>query len=91
MVFGGKVIGVLNCAKTTKGAHFTPGDLEFLSILSGQAAVAIENARLFRTIQRQKLQIEKLLQRVIQPQENERKRVAADIHDDVAQQMVAAL
>jgi transcriptional regulator with GAF, ATPase, and Fis domain len=75
IVFEDRVIGVLNCAKTKEGALFTSSDLEFLSILNSQAAIAIENVRLFKNIQRQKLQLRKLLGQITLAQENERKRV----------------
>lgn len=45
-----KVIGVLNLTKTTEGSKFTNSDLEFVSILAGQAATAIENARLYENL-----------------------------------------
>jgi len=46
-----RVIGVLNLAKLG-GTPFAEGDLEMASILSGQAAIAIENARLFEQLER---------------------------------------
>ncbi|RME87383.1 MAG: response regulator [Planctomycetota bacterium] len=45
-----QVIGVLNLTKTSKGSQFTRSDLEFVSILAGQAATAIENARLYENL-----------------------------------------
>jgi len=46
-----KVVGVLNVSKTRETSPFNEGDLEFLSVLGSQAAVAIENAHLFGEIQ----------------------------------------
>jgi len=46
-----RVIGVLNLAKLG-GPLFTEGDLEMASILCGQAAIAIENARLYAEVNR---------------------------------------
>jgi len=46
-----RVIGVLNLAKLG-GPPFTEGDLEMVSILCGQAAIAIENARLYAEVNR---------------------------------------
>jgi PAS domain S-box-containing protein len=48
-----KVIGVLNLSKLGEGPAFTQGDLEFISILGGKAAIAIENARLYEEAQRE--------------------------------------
>ncbi len=46
-----RAIGVLVLAKVAQGDLFAPSDVELLSVLSGQAAIAIENARLFEEIQ----------------------------------------
>ncbi|MGA9351527.1 MAG: ATP-binding protein [Anaerolineae bacterium] len=48
-----KVVGVLNLSKLEEGPAFTQGDLEFISILGGEAAIAIENARLYEAAQRE--------------------------------------
>jgi PAS domain S-box-containing protein len=48
-----KVVGVLNLSKLREGPAFTQGDLEFISILGGEAAIAIENARLYEAAQRE--------------------------------------
>lgn len=45
-------LGVLGVFRTTEGAAFNSGDPTLLTVLSGQAAIAIENARLFQEIQR---------------------------------------
>lgn len=46
-----RVIGVLNVSQKVGGGNFSEEDLEFLTTLAGQAAVAIENARLYRRLQ----------------------------------------
>lgn len=52
LLMKGRVIGVLIVFKMGSGRAFSLGDAELLSVLSGQAAIAIENARLFEDIQR---------------------------------------
>ena len=44
----GQVIGVLNALNKAKGQSFDEDDVNVLTILTAQAAVAIENARLFQ-------------------------------------------
>lgn len=44
----GKVIGVLETLNKSKGQPFTDEDKDTLMVLAGQAAIAIENARLFQ-------------------------------------------
>jgi PAS domain S-box-containing protein len=57
-----KVVGVLNLSKLGEGPAFTQGDLEFVSILGGEAAIAIENARLFREAIEEKGKTETILE-----------------------------
>jgi len=89
LVVKGRVIGVLRSSKT-KGAPFCCSDLEFLSILCGQAAIAIENARLFSGVKAHQIRAEQLLKQATLAQEDERQRISLEIHDGAAQWMVAA-
>jgi len=86
-----KAIGAIAALKTGRGARFTPASVEFLSILAKQAATATENANLFKSVERQRQEVETLLERAVQSQENERKRVAVEIHDGIGQQLVGIL
>ncbi len=49
---GGTRLGIIQAANKTNGADFTPDDARVLSIFAGQAAVLIDNARLYREMQR---------------------------------------
>jgi len=89
LIVKGRVIGVLRGSKT-KGAPFNSSDLEFLSILCGQVAIAIENARLFSGVKSQQVRVEQLLKKATLAQEDERQRISLEIHDGAAQWMVAA-
>ncbi|NIO68004.1 MAG: GAF domain-containing protein [Anaerolineae bacterium] len=69
MMVGERVIGVLNICDPRDGAVITDHDLDLLSIMANQAAVAIENAQLYSlTDKRFQERIEKLtaLQRISQ-------------------------
>jgi len=46
-----RVLGVINVNKKLNGQPFTPGDLKTLSILANQAAVSLENTKLFSSLQ----------------------------------------
>ena len=90
LVINGDVIGAMNHIKAGKGARFESSDLSFASILGWWSTMAIENARLFGRVQKQHLHVEELLHEISLAQENERRRVAIQIHDGVAQWMVGA-
>jgi signal transduction histidine kinase len=90
LLIKGSVTGVIGHAKMTEGAQFTPSDLSFVSLLAWWSSMVLENGRLFRRVQRQYLHMERLLEEIRVAQENERRRVAVEIHDGVAQWMVGA-
>jgi len=50
LVVKGEVTGILSLGKAQKGLAFALSDLELLSVLASQAAIAIQNARLFTRI-----------------------------------------
>jgi signal transduction histidine kinase len=90
LLIKGSVAGVIGHARMTEGAQFTPNDLSFVTLIAWWSSMVLENARLFRRVQRQYLHMERLLEEIRVAQENERRRVAVEIHDGVAQWMVGA-
>jgi len=86
----GRVIGVINCTKVTSRIPFTEGDLELLSILAGQAAIAIENARLFDALKAHQDSLKRFLRKSLTGQEDERRRISAELHDGLAQWLISA-
>ena len=63
---------------------------ETLYSLASQAASALENARLYTELSERENQLRDLVGRLIMAQEEERRRVAYDIHDGLAQTAAAA-
>jgi hypothetical protein len=53
-----QMIGVLNLSKLTDPTPFNSADQELITVLCGQAAVAVENARLFREVQQRSVELE---------------------------------
>ena len=53
-------VGALVLTKSEASSQFAPGDTELLSVLCGQAAVALQNAHLFEEIQRAYRELQKL-------------------------------
>ncbi len=85
-----KVIGLLVVG--TRHSHaFREQEIVLLSGLATQMGMVIENAHLHQTSHQKQVLIEQLLGKVIQAQEDERKRLAAEIHDSVAQSLAGVL
>jgi PAS domain S-box-containing protein len=51
LLYQGRFLGVLNTHTTQPGSVFTPADVSLLTTFADQAAIAIENARLFAEVQ----------------------------------------
>lgn len=90
LIATGKVLGVLWCSKTVPREPFTYADLEFLSLLCGQAATALGNAGLFEALRKEQRRANHLLRQNILAQEQERRRISLEIHDGVAPWLAAA-
>jgi signal transduction histidine kinase len=58
---------------------------EILGSIASQAATALENARLYREIAERERSLRWLVHRLMRSQEDERRRLALELHDDVAQ------
>jgi GAF domain-containing protein/ActR/RegA family two-component response regulator len=58
VLFGDRLLGILHAHTTRAGNRFTPEDLRRLGMLATQAAIAIENARLFQQEQERRRQVE---------------------------------
>ncbi|MGD9696709.1 MAG: histidine kinase [Thermoleophilia bacterium] len=70
------------------GDPFDDDDLERLRGLADQATVALANARLLADLRREQQERRALAAALVQAQENERRRVAEDLHDGPVQDLV---
>ena len=86
-----EVIGVMSLNNHVGQEPFSEADLQVMIALSHQAAVAIRNARSYEEMRRQRRTVERLLHELTRAQEEERRRIAMQIHDGPAQTMFAAL
>ncbi len=78
--------------------HFSQEDVNVLCSFANQAAIAINNAQLFsdlltarNEIQQKAQELQELLVQMMNIQEKERYRIAADFHDRVVSQIVGTL
>ena len=63
----GKVLGVLNISETREGTEFSEADIEMLSIITGQAMMALENVRFIRE-REENCRIRALLEQYVSPE-----------------------
>jgi two-component system, NarL family, sensor kinase len=88
LAVGGTTLGVLNLVRRTD-ERFTEEDLSLASSLADLASVAIEKARLHTALRERESRVSDLLAAVIRAQEQERRRIAGDIHDGFLQDLSA--
>ncbi len=78
MVSRNKLIGVLEVLHTSPGRYFNELNQQLLTTFANQAAIAIENARLYESLKKER-------DHLVVVEDEVRKRLARDLHDGPAQ------
>jgi len=90
LLVGGEVLGVLVCL-TKEERHFAAHDIQFLSVVASQAAVAIQNAQLYEKTRGQAIALEESneskdeLLRVMARQKEDLSKLNAGLETEIAE------
>ena len=90
VALGEQVLGVIFAAAVYPDA-FSRDDLTFLQTVSDHVAVALANARLLQELREKERVRGLLLNKVVTAQEEERKRISHELHDQIGQLLTALL
>lgn len=83
-----RATGMFSIDKAQPGS-LTPRHAALAAAVAPQAAIAIENARLFRDLKAAEGQLRGLSARIIEVQEAERQRIGRELHDHAGQALLA--
>ena len=80
-----RVIGTLEISRDEPGRPYTLEDQIFLQELADRAAAAIDNTCLYGQLTERERRLQDLIGRLFMAQKEERRRVAYEVHDELAQ------
>jgi signal transduction histidine kinase len=85
-----RVLGGLGVFRSTFDQAYTYDDQVLVQELADRAAMAIDNTRLFEQLTDREQRLQELVGRLLLSQEEERRKVAYDVHDGLAQVAASA-
>jgi signal transduction histidine kinase/DNA-binding response OmpR family regulator len=88
LIAGGMVIGLYTLDKREPG-FFTEEHRQVAESLAAQAAVAMQNARLFAEVSAARTRLQAVSRQLVAVQEAERAQIARDLHDEIGQMLTA--
>ncbi|MCB9075995.1 MAG: GAF domain-containing protein [Anaerolineaceae bacterium] len=86
---GDRVAGVMGVSLHDRDC-FSQDNLRILQLLSDQAAIALENARLYEGLALRETRLRTLAEKLAEVQEEERRLIGLDLHDGLTQLLLSA-
>src|SRR5207249_11777853 len=84
LIARGDVLGIISLYSRYEH-EFTKEDVAFFTTLGAQAAIALQNARLFEQVRAGHEQLRELSRRLLEVRELEHRHIARELHDEIGQ------
>ncbi|HSB80960.1 MAG TPA: GAF domain-containing sensor histidine kinase, partial [Candidatus Methylomirabilis sp.] len=91
LVYHDRLVGVIALDNEHTGRAFRTEDQELLGLFAAHAAIAVENARLYRELRLHRDRLRALASQTLRSREEEAKRIARELHDEIGQSLTCVL
>lgn len=87
MIHNEELIGLLNIGTAERGRAPSPHEIKLLKTLTDQATIGITKIRLFEQVSESRERLRALSARLVEVQEQERRNLAIELHDEIGQSL----
>jgi len=89
LLWNRELLGAIGLGVPRYGSSYTKAALQWLEWLASQAALAIKNVHLVEEMEETRTRLQMAYRQTIEVQEEERRSVAAELHDDILSRLTA--